>query len=240
VNVPTPTHRGSLSWARNSTGSESVVTITQSRASANACSAPAGRKAGAILRTALAQAGHLEIAQHSRYAELTHAPAMSPGTIPACSAVVAFSRRAVLALHRELIDHGRSATVLYGAMPPGACREQIQRLVTGEVEVIVTTDVKLSCEEYARFHEPNGYERNVRPYAEALTAICDRDDDGFVQHADLMRGLGAVGFPVANIEGLSRALDPQGTGQVSRSEWRTAIEEFFLAGGSHAVGDTLV
>ncbi|GAB3959659.1 hypothetical protein GCM10029978_007170 [Actinoallomurus acanthiterrae] len=101
----------------------------------------AAAEAGTILRTALAQAGHLEIAQHSRYAELAHAPAMGPETIPACSAVVAFSRRAVLALHRELIDHGRSATVLYGAMPPGARREQVQRLVTGEVEVIVTTDV---------------------------------------------------------------------------------------------------
>jgi Ca2+-binding EF-hand superfamily protein len=101
-------------------------------------------------------------------------------------------------------------------------------------------DGKLTSEEYARFHEPDGYEDNVRPYAEALTAICDRDDDGFVQHADLVRGLGAVGFPVANIEDLSRALDPQGTGQVSRIEWRTAIEDFFLARGSHAAGDTLV
>ncbi|MCO6010822.1 EF-hand domain-containing protein [Actinoallomurus purpureus] len=101
-------------------------------------------------------------------------------------------------------------------------------------------DGKLSSEEYARFHEPDGYEENVRPYAEALTAICDRDDDGFVQHADLVQGLGAVGFPVENIERLSRALDPQDTGQVSRSEWRTAIEDFFLARGSHAVSDTLV
>ncbi|GAA4620040.1 hypothetical protein GCM10023196_002460 [Actinoallomurus vinaceus] len=101
----------------------------------------AASEAGAVLRTALASAGCLEIAKHSRYAELTHAPAMRPGTIPARSAVVAFSRRAVLALHRELIDHGRSATVLYGAMPPGARREQIQRLIIGEVEVIVTTDV---------------------------------------------------------------------------------------------------
>jgi Ca2+-binding EF-hand superfamily protein len=102
------------------------------------------------------------------------------------------------------------------------------------------SDGRLSSEEYARFHEPVGYEADVRPYAEALTAICDRDDDGFVQHAELVRGLGAVGFPVANIEDLSRALDPQGTGQVSMIEWRTAIEDFFLARGSHAVSDTLV
>jgi Ca2+-binding EF-hand superfamily protein len=118
-----------------------------------------------------------------------------------------------------------------------SCRRYWQSLVN---TLDRNSDGKLTCEEYARFHEPTEFEGGVRPYAEALTAICDRDDDGFVQHADLVRGLGAVGFPVANIEGLSRALDPQGTGQVSRSEWRTAIEDFFLARGSHAVGDTLV
>lgn len=102
------------------------------------------------------------------------------------------------------------------------------------------SDGRLSCEEYARFHEPDGFEGNVRPYAEALTAICDRDDDGFVQHADFVRGMRAVGFPADNIEALFRAFDPHETGQVARSEWRTAIEEYFLAGGRHPVGDTLV
>jgi Ca2+-binding EF-hand superfamily protein len=118
-----------------------------------------------------------------------------------------------------------------------ACRHYWQGLVD---TLDQNNDGKLSLEEYAHFHEPDGYEGNVRPYAEALTSICDRDDDGYVEHADLVSGLGAVGFPVANIEGLSRALDPEGTGQVSRREWRTAIEDFFLAKGSHAVSDTLV
>ncbi len=101
-------------------------------------------------------------------------------------------------------------------------------------------DGRLSYEEYARFHEPDGFEDNVRPYAEALTAICDRDGGGFIKHADFLRGMRAVGFPGANIEALFRALDPEGTGQVSMDDWRIAIEEFFLAKGDHAVGDTLV
>lgn len=101
-------------------------------------------------------------------------------------------------------------------------------------------DGRLSPAEYARFHEPDGFEANVRPYAEALTAICDRDDDGFVQHADFVRGMRAVGFPADNVEALFRAFDPQGTGQVSTGEWRTAIEDYFLARSSHAIGDTLV
>lgn len=101
-------------------------------------------------------------------------------------------------------------------------------------------DGRLSWEEYARVHEPAEYEDHVRPYADALTAICDRDDDGFVQHADFVRGMRAVGFPEDNVEALFKAFDPQGTGQVPANEWRTAIEEYFLANGSHAVGDTLV
>jgi Ca2+-binding EF-hand superfamily protein len=118
-----------------------------------------------------------------------------------------------------------------------SCRRYWQGLVS---TLDRNGDGKLSCEEYARFHEPAEFESGVRPYAEALTAICDRDDDGFVQHADFVRGMRAVGFPADNIEALVGALDPQGTGQVSAGEWRTAIEEFFLARGAHAVGDTLV
>ncbi|GLY81686.1 EF-hand domain-containing protein [Actinoallomurus iriomotensis] len=101
-------------------------------------------------------------------------------------------------------------------------------------------DGKVSWEEYAGVHEPAAYEDSVRPYADALTAICDRDDDGFVQHADFVRGLRAVGFPTENIEALFQAFDPNGTGRVSAREWGTAIEEYFLARGAHAVGDTLV
>jgi Ca2+-binding EF-hand superfamily protein len=117
------------------------------------------------------------------------------------------------------------------------CRRYWQGLVSS---LDRNNDGKLTSDEYARFHEPNEFEENVRPYAEALTAICDRDDDGFVQHADFVRGLRGVGFPEDNIQALFQAFDPQGTGRVATSEWRTAIEEFFLAEGSHAVGDTLV
>jgi Ca2+-binding EF-hand superfamily protein len=101
-------------------------------------------------------------------------------------------------------------------------------------------DGRLSWEEYARLHEPAGYEESVRPYADALTAICDRDDDGFIQHADFVRGDAGRGVPGGHVEALFQAFDPQGTGQVPASEWRTAIEAYFLAKGRHALGDTLV
>ncbi|WP_425586354.1 helicase-related protein [Streptomyces sannanensis] len=78
---------------------------------------------------------------HARPTALTLASPFRAVTLPKASAVVAFSRKAVLALHRELIEAGRSATVLYGTMPPAARREQIRRLTEKEVDVIVTTDV---------------------------------------------------------------------------------------------------
>jgi Ca2+-binding EF-hand superfamily protein len=117
------------------------------------------------------------------------------------------------------------------------CRLYWQGLVS---TLDLNDDGKLSWQEYARFHEPDEFEGNVGPYAEALVAICDRDDDGFVQHDEFVRGMRAVGFPTENIEALFQAFDPHGTGQVSASEWRTAITEYFLASGSHAIGDTLV
>jgi Ca2+-binding EF-hand superfamily protein len=139
-------------------------------------------------------------------------------------------RRIIQAL--DVPDSSPKAQTLHAS-----CRRYWQGLVS---TLDRHNDGRLTYEEYAQFHEPAEFEESVRPYAEALTAICDRDDDGFVQHADFVRGMRAVGFPEDRIEALFQAFDPQGTGQVSTSEWRTAIEEFFLAAGSHAVGDTLV
>jgi Ca2+-binding EF-hand superfamily protein len=116
------------------------------------------------------------------------------------------------------------------------CRLYWQGLVAA---LDLNHDGKISWEEYTRFHEPEQFEANVSAYADALVAICDRDDDGYVQHEELVRGLRAVGFPRDNIEALFAAFDPHGTGQVAAREWRDAITDYFLAKGSHAVVDTL-
>ncbi|MCJ1678243.1 hypothetical protein MTF65_12975 [Streptomyces sp. APSN-46.1] len=94
-----------------------------------------------LLRRLFAPGTEITVVRHTRHGTLSRTEEFRAATLPPASAVVAFSRKAVLALHRELIEAGRSATVLYGAMPPAARREQIRRLSEGEVEVIVTTDV---------------------------------------------------------------------------------------------------
>ncbi len=76
-----------------------------------------------------------------------HLRSVRPGTV-----VVAFSRKAVLALAGELnrLHPGRVA-VLYGAMPLAARREEIERFLDGRAEVCAATDVhghgvNLPCE----------------------------------------------------------------------------------------------
>jgi ATP-dependent RNA helicase SUPV3L1/SUV3 len=72
---------------------------------------------------------------------------LGPGTV-----VVAFSRKAVLALAGEVnrLHPGRVA-VLYGAMPLASRREEIERFLSGAADVCVATDVlghgvNLPCE----------------------------------------------------------------------------------------------
>jgi ATP-dependent RNA helicase SUPV3L1/SUV3 len=102
------------------------------------CAAP---EAEDLLRKFFAPGTDITVVRHTRHGKLSRTREFQAATLPPASAVVAFSRKAVLALHRELLEAGRSATVLYGAMPPAARREQIRRLSEGEVDVIVTTDV---------------------------------------------------------------------------------------------------
>lgn len=85
---------------------------------------------------------HSEIVLHDRLGPLSFAGQVNVAQIPSGTVVVAFSRKAVLALARE-IDQRRSGrvAVLYGAMPPGARRVEIGRFVSGDADVMVATDV---------------------------------------------------------------------------------------------------
>src|ERR687892_425679 len=93
--------------------------------------------------------------------------------------IVAFSRKAVLALAGEVnrLHPGRVA-VLYGAMPLASRREEIERFVTGNADVCVATDVlghgvNLPCETllFAETTKFDGVERrNLLPWEIAQIA----------------------------------------------------------------------
>ena len=93
-----------------------------------------------VLRAAYGDA--LEVRSHRRLVELSWAGTVEAAGVPAGSLVVAFSRKAVLALAREVAAAaGLRTGVLYGALPPGARIAQIDRFLAGELDVLCVTDV---------------------------------------------------------------------------------------------------
>jgi ATP-dependent RNA helicase SUPV3L1/SUV3 len=135
---------------------------------------------------------------------------LTPGTV-----VVAFSRRAVLALAGEVnrLHPGRVA-VLYGAMPLASRREEIDRFLSGAADVCVATDVlghgvNLPCETllFAETTKFDGEERrDLLPWE--LAQIAGRAGRfGLVErgHVGVLAGLG---WGIADEELVEWALEP--------------------------------
>ena len=129
--------------------------------------------------------------------------------------VVAFSRRAVLALAGEVnrLHPGRVA-VLYGAMPLSSRREEIERFLSGAADVCVATDVighgvNLPCETllFAETTKFDGEERrDLLPWE--LAQIAGRAGRfGLVErgHVGVLAGLG---WGTASPELVESALEP--------------------------------
>jgi len=94
-----------------------------------------------VLEAVYANAGTCSVHDCTRLSRLTYAGRKAPAFIPKRSAVIAFSEKAVQAIAGELREHGHQVGMLYGALPPGTRREQVTKLIAGELDVIVTTDV---------------------------------------------------------------------------------------------------
>ena len=96
-----------------------------------------------LLKPLVADAKHVQVVNHKRLSRLDvlRAPVRATGVRPQ-TLVVAFSRKAVYAVAAELDQHRPGKVgVLYGALPPATRRDVIERFTTGELEVLVTTDV---------------------------------------------------------------------------------------------------
>jgi ATP-dependent RNA helicase SUPV3L1/SUV3 len=135
---------------------------------------------------------------------------LTPGTV-----VVAFSRRAVLALAGEVnrVRPGR-VVVLYGAMPLSSRRAEIDEFLTGSADVCVATDVlghgvNLPCETllFAETSKFDGEERrNLLPWE--LAQIAGRAGRfGLVErgHVGVLTG---VPWAVADPSLVESALEP--------------------------------
>jgi len=92
-----------------------------------------------VLRAAFGD--QLEVRRHQRLVELHWGGTVDLVDVEPGSLVVAFSRKAVLALARDLGTAGLRTAVLYGALPPGSRRVQVERFASGELDVLCVTDV---------------------------------------------------------------------------------------------------
>jgi ATP-dependent RNA helicase SUPV3L1/SUV3 len=103
----------------------------------------AAAEAYLLLKPLVADTRKLTVVNHKRLSRLDvlRAPVRADGVRPQ-TLVVAFSRKAVYAVAAALDPHRPGKVgVLYGALPPATRRSVIQRFTSGELEVLVTTDV---------------------------------------------------------------------------------------------------
>lgn len=90
-------------------------------------------------------------------------------------------------------------------------------------------DGRLSFEEFSRPHTPTNYPTAVRPLAESLAALCDLDQDGFIERTDFVTANIGIGFARDAAEGFYGALDTAQEGRISTDAFMTMFEEFLMA-----------
>ncbi|HLO03733.1 MAG TPA: helicase-related protein [Symbiobacteriaceae bacterium] len=115
--------------------------MTQAKAGElHVCAAP---QAEPFLRQLFETLGdELTVTWYERLVPLRpHHEAIPLKRLPPRSAVVAFSRQAVLQLKAEIEQvHRKPCAVIYGALPPDVRREQARRVRSGEAPFVVATD----------------------------------------------------------------------------------------------------
>ncbi|MEO3868887.1 EF-hand domain-containing protein [Nonomuraea sp. B12E4] len=100
-------------------------------------------------------------------------------------------------------------------------------------------DSVVTFEEYAAaipdaFH----FDRYGLPYARALAAVCDTDDDGQVEQADFIACMMAIGFAPPQVSRLFSKLAGD-SGQVSTGDWAAAIRDFYISSSAVIPGQLL-
>lgn len=82
-----------------------------------------------------------EIVYHQRLVPLEFAGVFKDiADVQPGDALIAFSRKKVLGIAAALEKMGRHASVIYGALPPAARREEVRRFTAKETTVVVATD----------------------------------------------------------------------------------------------------
>ena len=105
------------------------------------CTAP---EALEIIKSLINSCGdEYEVFQHERMTPLTYEENQGfvlKKDIKPGDALIVFSRKKVLALAAELQSYGISASVIYGALPYNSRKNQMERFIRKETQVVIATD----------------------------------------------------------------------------------------------------
>ncbi|MFC4119805.1 EF-hand domain-containing protein [Nonomuraea zeae] len=71
-----------------------------------------------------------------------------------------------------------------------------------------------------------------QPYARALAALADRDDDGYIESADFLACMTAIGFPLSRVKQLFSTLSYKD--RITTGAWQAAIKDYYV----NTSGDT--
>jgi len=94
-----------------------------------------------VERLAAVLGEELEIVEFTRKSPLrVQEERVAPGQIKAGDAVIAFSRKDVMGLRRELLGLDHTVAVIYGALSPEVRRAEAKRFREGQADVLVATD----------------------------------------------------------------------------------------------------
>ena len=81
------------------------------------------------------------IVEHERLAPLIYAGHFKGlNEVETGDCIIAFSRKNVLSIAADIERTGMKASVIYGALPPNARREEVRKFTSGETKVVVATD----------------------------------------------------------------------------------------------------
>lgn len=103
----------------------------------------AAREGVEILKTLITECGDTyELREYTRETELQveNKDFIFPLDVKKGDAIVCFSKKHVLGLAAELRDIGIKPSILYGALPYGTRKKQVERFANGETDVVVCTD----------------------------------------------------------------------------------------------------
>ncbi|WP_219470689.1 EF-hand domain-containing protein [Nonomuraea rhizosphaerae] len=99
-------------------------------------------------------------------------------------------------------------------------------------------DNTVTFDEYvAALPDADHFDSYGRPYARALAALADRDDDGYIEQGDFLATMTAIGFSRSRAVELFAALSRDD--RVATAVWETAIRDYYVNASADIPGQVL-